>query len=214
MLGAGLERPLTESHVADFHRRFAAGGARRFFVQVPPGDHAAAELLARLGLPHHNDWIRLVRALDRNEDPERAVPDPDVRRVGPAEARAFGTLAADSFDWPAEVAELIARTVGRPGWSHFAVLDRGEVAATAAMFRSGTMAWFDFAATREDFRGRGAQKALIRTRIRAAREEGCRTAVVEAAAPRPDYDAPSYRNLLRLGFREVYRRPNFLGVIP
>lgn len=66
------------------------------------------------------------------------------------------------------------------------------------------------AATLPEFRGRGAQSVLLARRMEAARQLGCRYAVVETAAEQPGKVVQSYRNVQRLGFQLAYLRPNYL----
>lgn len=65
-----------------------------------------------------------------------------------------------------------------------------------------------FGATRPQYRGRGAQGAILAARIERARELGLRRLATETGAPRDDGTGPSYRNILRAGFREIEVRPN------
>ena len=81
------------------------------------------------------------------------------------------------------------------------------------MFVSGDRAWLDFAATLPEYRGRGAQAALLARRIVDAAQLGCRWLVVETAEETPQRGAPSFRNMLRFGFRQAYVRPNFIYAI-
>ncbi len=50
----------------------------------------------------------------------------------------------------------------------------------------------------------------MKKRIADAIAAGCRELVVETAWETADNAAPSYRNMLRYGFKEEYIRPNFL----
>jgi hypothetical protein len=46
--------------------------------------------------------------------------------------------------------------------------------------------------------------------MRDAAGDGCRWVSVETAEQTPEREAPSFRNLTRLGFTVAYRRPNYL----
>jgi GNAT superfamily N-acetyltransferase len=82
--------------------------------------------------------------------------------------------------------------------------------ATAGFFLDGEYAWIDFASTHADYRGRGAQGALVEQRIRDAKDMGCKWLVVETAQQTPEKEAPSYRNMIRYGFKLAYTRPNYI----
>jgi len=82
--------------------------------------------------------------------------------------------------------------------------------ATGAVYIRGQFGWIDFASTLPQYRGRGAQAALVERRIRDAAEWECRWLIVETAEEKPDHPAPSYRNMVRYGFKVAYARPNYL----
>jgi ribosomal protein S18 acetylase RimI-like enzyme len=82
------------------------------------------------------------------------------------------------------------------------------------MYVTGKAAWFGFAATDAAHRRRGAQQALIVRRLKDAASAGCRWVSVETAEDTVTRDAPSFRNLRRLGFEVAYRRPNYLWSRP
>jgi GNAT superfamily N-acetyltransferase len=209
VLGIGINYPATPDMIDDLVGIFDAAGVRRFFIQVSPAARPP-ELegwLVERGFSHYNNWVRLARGTDK-------VPDFDcdleVREIGRDEADTFGRIVRESFDWPEGMERVIAGAVGRPGWHHYMAYDGDTPAATAGHFVHGEVAWIDFAATLPEFRGRSAQKALVARRIRDAAAEGCRMIIVETAEQRPDHDAPSYRNMLKMGFEVAYLRPNYI----
>src|SRR5262249_11244571 len=158
--------------------RFTATGARRFMVQVAPGAQPA-ELVAWLearGFHRHNHWIRLARGLSPCAAP---ITDLRVSTFGLEHADRFGRLEAEAVGHRPELAGLSACLVGTPGWTFFGAFDGDALAACAVMHAQGAAAWFGFAATRKEYRGRGAQSALIAARIESARQAGCRWACVE-----------------------------------
>jgi len=57
------------------------------------------------------------------------------------------------------------------------------------------------AGTLPDFRGRGFQSALLRTRMKAAADAGCDLVVVVTQG-----GTTSYRNCVRLGFEVAYSK--------
>ena len=79
---------------------------------------------------------------------------------------------------------------------------------TLSLELSEMAAWSDF------YKAGSAQSTsecgLMARRIRDARELGCKMPVVETAEDTPQKGAPSFRNMLRLGFQVAYVRPNFI----
>lgn len=209
VLAVGLERPATESDLDEIIRLYQDAGSPRFFVQVGPTaqpDELPA-MLEQRGFRHYNNWVRLHR--DTSAPPE-AKTDLEVRLIGVDQAADFGRVVIESFEWADRMAGWVADLVGRPGWRHYMAFDGDEPAATGAMYVAGEYAWLDFAATLAGHRRRGAQGAILSRRIHDAAEAGCRQVLVETAEQTPNKEAPSYRNMIRYGFTEAYKRPNYI----
>jgi ribosomal protein S18 acetylase RimI-like enzyme len=135
-----------------------------------------------------------------------------VRRIGSDHADVFGGLVATAFDYPPALAPITSQTIGRPHWHHYLAFEGDTPIASAAMYVAGSAAWFGFAATDAAHRKRGAQQALIMRRLQDAADAGCKWISVETAEDTVTRDAPSFRNLRRLGFEVAYKRPNYLWV--
>lgn len=209
VLGVGSDpRADGAATLDDITAVYAAAGARRFFVQLPPTLagrlHDALEVR---GFRYHNDWVKLHRGVT---PPPQAETDLRVEQIGAEHARAFGEVFVASFDWPQTLAPWIGAPVGRHGWRHYLAFDGDRPVATAAMYMEGTCAWIDFASTLPDYRGRGAQGALTARRIEDCARLGGESMVVETAAATPEKRAPSLRNMQRMGFEVAYLRPNYL----
>lgn len=210
VVGLGLDRPAGHETIDRIVELYGKAGVPRFFVQLGPVAHVdvTAAALAARGFTHYNSWIRLYRPADG------PVPDVscdlDIRPIETHEAGLFAAIVVAGFGWPTEVAELVADTVGRPGWRHYMAFEGEIPVATGAFFLAGDLAWIDFAVTMEGKRGKGAQSALVARRIRDAVALGCRGFVVETAEQTPANEAPSYRNMRRFGFEPQYARPNYI----
>lgn len=167
---------------------------REHGVCVPAGYLGLAESLAALGYTEDGAWMKFRRG-------GAAAPaaSTSFRIAQTLDPRAF-TVAVG------EAAEL-SGFVGAPGWLHFLAWDHDEPVASGALYADGAWGWIGVGATRESWRGRGAQSALLAARIDAARELGVRYFTTETGAE----PGPSYRNILRAGFEEAYRRPNWLS---
>ena len=99
--------------------------------------------------------------------------------------------------------------VGLPGWRCFLAWSGDEAAGCGALYVEGRLAWLGMAATRPSHRRQGAQLALLDARIDAARTLGADAVYTETGAADAEGPGPSYRNILRAGFRESYLRPNW-----
>jgi GNAT superfamily N-acetyltransferase len=212
IIGLGVRESPSDPALGALLEALRRTGSPRCFVPVLPrdGTEGLGARLERLGLRHYNNWMRLRREL--NDLTGLPATRLDVRRIGQEHARTFGQIVATAFHYPPEIAPLAGQTVGRPGWYHYLAFEASVPFAAAAMYVCGEATWFGFAATDEAYRKRGGQQALVVRRLQDAAAAGCRWVSVETAEDTVTRDAPSFRNLRRLGFEIAYRRPNYLWV--
>ena len=209
IVGLGVASPATTGDLDAALRWFHEAGVPRAFVQVAPHaepDMLAAWLQAR-GLTYYNNWVRLWR------DTTPLPPRPTTLRVEQVvadRADLFGRIVAEAFHMPLAASGWVTSTFGQPGWRHYMAFDGETPVATATLFLKGDTGWLGAAATSEAARGKGAQSALIARRIADANAQGCTLLSVETAEPTETRDAPSYRNVTRLGFEVAYKRANWL----
>ncbi len=169
---------------ADTDRRLEAAGFGTFF--------------------HHLKWWRD----DRPAEP--ATTGLRVRHTPPEEAAAWGALAADVLGESPAHGAWLARSVGRPGWSHVMALDGDTPVAMAAGYVAEGAAWLGLAGTRAEHRRRGAQTALLAARIEWARAQGARVIALETGPDWADVPGEALRNARRAGFQVAYERPVWL----
>lgn len=207
--GLGLDRPADATDLDRIIRFFAAVEVSRFFVQLSPAARQSdlRDQLEAKGLRHYNNWMKLYRD---TSPPPAARTDLEIRPIDEEHAQQFGELVASNFNWPEPFKNWVAGLVGRGGWRHYIAFDGPKPVATGALYVDRSRAWLDFATTDPEYRGRGAQSALLTRRISDAAELGCDLLVVETAEDRPEKPAPSFRNQLRFGFEVAYARPNYI----
>lgn len=210
VLALGLRSPVQEKDLDRIIQVYREAGVRRFFLQMSPAvlSPLLHQWLSDYGFRHHNNWTKLFRPLD--EPVPIIKTNFRIERIGRAEAEAFGQMVAPAFDWPDRLAAALAGTVGRPGWQHYFAFEGDVPAATAACFMHEGYVYLGPAVTREAYRRRGAQRALIARRLQDAVAMGCHTAITDTAEERPDKPVPSYRNMRHMGFNPAYARPNYL----
>lgn len=203
-IGVGAPGADLQSELAQARRFF--GGAAHVVAPVPDTPASSGAVLADAGYLPDYAWDVFSRGV---EPPPQVRCDLAVHEAGPETAGAAGAVIAEAFGYPQFVAQWVAAVVERPGWTFFTAADGPEHVAAAAVYIHAQTAWLSFAATLPACRGRGAQGALFAARIRAAREAGCTLLVTETNVPGEDGPGPSYRNMLRMGFRPEYRRVNY-----
>lgn len=183
----------------------------RCFVQASPVvDPTLANQLLRRGFEPYNNWVKLYRPTGRVPQVETNLR---VEAIGVDWAREFSEIFLTSFQWEPALADWLVSAVGRANWKHYLAFDGDRPVATSAAFFQGDFVWIDFASTLTEYRGRGAQSALLARRIRDATEAGCKYLVVETAKPSPENPSTSHRNMIRHGFVSAYNRPNYLKVL-
>ncbi|MET9874804.1 N-acetyltransferase [Actinacidiphila glaucinigra] len=135
--------------------------------------------------------------------------DPGLRvgLVGRHQAHEWATVMMTTFGFTAPaMIDMAAACVGRPDWRQYAVWERERIVAVGSVFMNGDCADMFGGATLPQWRGRGAQSALLTARARAAHDAGCRWLVAETGAEGPGDRNTSLRNMLRAGFEPLYER--------
>jgi GNAT superfamily N-acetyltransferase len=214
VFGLGVRGPATAGDLDALERFFVAAGSRSCRVALAParGSPALADALAARGFAPADVWQRLVRESDA---PTRAPEPKDltVRELRRGDAEAFGELLLGAFTHPEHVGPWFHRLVGRAHWRSVGAFEGDALVACGALFMAGDTAWLGLGATKPTHRRRGAQTALIARRIAIAHAAGVRTLAVETTEDTRERPNPSTHNLRRLGFRDLYKRPNWVKVL-
>jgi GNAT superfamily N-acetyltransferase len=201
--GLGLGEPASESALDEI-LEFLEG--TRSYVSVAP-DARPAELsrwLEARGLGPGYPWTKFSRAAGEGPQAETSL------RVEPVQSgEAFGKAAALGFEMPDVFRDWLSCLPGRDGWHCFVAFEGDEAAGAGALYVAGTIGWLGIGATVPEHRGKGAQSAIIAKRIETAAELGCEVVVTETGASTDGRPGPSYRNLVRAGFRPEYVRANY-----
>jgi GNAT superfamily N-acetyltransferase len=208
VVGLGVERSATE---ADVDRALAAiGTGVTFYVAVAPGarPEELPEWLRARGLEPGWGWMSFRRDADAPPAARTSLRIAEVRTA--EEAAAFGRIVRASYGLPAAVEPGLA-AARHAGWTCWLALDGDEPAGAAGVFVAEGAAYLGLAGTLPEHRGKGAQGALLATRIRRAAELGCDLVITETGERRDDRPSSSYRNILRAGFTEVAVTANWLG---
>jgi hypothetical protein len=206
-IGLGIGNDATREEVRRIVARYRDAGVARYFIHRHPqaSPPALVTWLAEAGLEPARAWVKFRRG---RESPPVAETSLALRLATAADAPAFGRIVAAAFDLGEAAAPWLARLIGRPGWHVYMSFARDTPAGTGAMYVRDGIAWLDWGATDPQFRRRGSQGAILRRRIEAALDLGCRilvTATGESVAGDPQH---SYNNIIRTGFRPIYVRAN------
>jgi GNAT superfamily N-acetyltransferase len=207
----GFTAPVTADlvdEVLDFYRK---EGNPHAVLQIAPDRLPADwdEICAARGIRAGSEWVKLAATI-RDLPPAAggplrvaAVTGKDAGQWAGVVMNAFGMTAAG-------LPEMLAATAEDPRFQPYAVWAGDSIVAGANLFIAGAVASLNAAATAPEFRGRGAQTALIHARIEAARAAGCRLVVAETGKPAPGEGNRSLNNMRRAGLQPYYPRRNWI----
>ncbi|MGL1832968.1 GNAT family N-acetyltransferase [Rhodocyclaceae bacterium SMB388] len=181
----------------------------------------ALELSPAASPPELLDWLKarrirrtqatamLYRACDDPPEPRTSL---EIRPWRPEDGDTGAQLAADVFQVPDPVREILALLPHDSRWRQWLALDNGQVVATSLLYLGDEVAWSGWGATQPTHRGMGIHGALLAARLKNAREHGCSWLTSETAVGTTDTPDQSHRNLTRLGFQVASLRHTFLGM--
>jgi ribosomal protein S18 acetylase RimI-like enzyme len=213
VIGLGMMKMVEARDIQSIINFYSKAGARRFFVQLSPYalQDDLPEMLTEAGFRLHNHWAKLMRKLE--------VPLPVIdsglrieRLSGQQEkGKVYGRILFDSFDWEdVRLQRWLGKTVDQIGYRHYLAYQGDTPIAAAALHLMGKYASMAFAGTQSAYRGMGAQRALLEQRLVEAQQAGCQYIFSETAVSTVENPVQSYKNMIRLGFEEVYQRQNWI----
>ena len=212
-IGLGFDVPLTEDCLRQLMRTYDAAGVSEMLIQWSPAATPtnAGDLFERYGFRVLSRMAKLWRDARVPIDASLLRDEIDVVQIGPEDAGTYERIVAKPLGVPPGFEAGVTSTIGAHGWRHYLARRNGTPVAGAASYQEGQYAWFGLAATLECERGKGAQTALLSRRLADAAAGGCRWATADTLAETPDRPNQSYRNMRRLGFKDLYSRPNYAG---
>lgn len=210
LLCLGIDEPATEETadcVADLYRRTSM----LFAVQISPTAEPCdlIQWLRTRGIVReaYAPWVKFYRDLS---PPAEISTDFRVIRVETDDqAFTWAGTAAVACHTRRMCLYWTYKLVGRPGWHHYLAYDGDQPVACGALYVKDQVGWLGFGGTFPSSQRRGAQNAIIARRIHDAADLGCRLLTSETKPDTPSWPSPSYRNMLRAGFKVAYKRHNF-----
>lgn len=200
--GLGMHAPLVEKDLDALERFFTSRGSAVFHEVCPL---AGVEVLQQLTARNYRP-IELSSVLYQPIDADTRVssnPELHVRKAESHEGELYGTIASRGWSEHPEAMPYIKgfAKLSLACATCFIAEHDGQPIATAALFMHGGVALLAGASTVPEGRRRGAQNALLDTRLRTAASNGCDLAMMVAAP-----GSSSQRNAERQGFRIAYTR--------
>ena len=208
--GMSFDGPVLPSDLDRLEAFYRSHNAPAQVDICPLSDASLLELVKTRGYAIAEMNNVLYRSL-ANVDDCPPAPGIVIQSGRPEDALRFSKIVTRSFfpteDEPAGFAEMLAPMFqcGRT-LTFFAQLGDSPVAAAAGMAipEHGIFALFG-AGTLPEYRGRGLQTVLLKTRLQVAAKHGCEFAVVVTQG-----GSASERNCLRVGFQVAYSKATVL----
>ncbi len=208
----GVSGVAEEAVLDDAIAALQTAGCKTYMVQLSPLAQPSqiGERLEQRGFNLEKSWAKLYRG---NEPATAVRTDLRVEAVRTGQDQNdFTDVALSAFEMSADVRPWFDGAIGQPGWYHYLGFAEDQPVSTAAMFVSGEVGWLGSGSTLRSHRRRGGQSALLARRIEDGRKLGCRWFVAETSEDTPELPNPSYRNMIGVGFKLAYLRPNYLYV--
>ncbi len=204
--GAGLDRPFTAADLDRVEEFYRAHHAPSQVDLCPLHDASVFEMFKDRGYGIAELNNVLYRKLDPQEEFPPAPKDCEIRRSLPEESAETSAIVERAFfpeGAPEPYRGLLEPLYQMEGALAFVASIDGKIVAcgTGLAIPEHRIFALGGAGTLIEFRGRGLQTALLRTRMAAAAEVGCEYAVVVTNG-----GTTSQRNCERLGFRVAYSK--------
>lgn len=200
--GLGFEPEGIPDRLAGIASFYASKSCRKWELILTPFEPAEAfnrAIDAGLRLDHHESVLFL----------DLAAYDPTARTsygcliepVEPSRYEEYARASVEVFfgaDPPDFAEDLLAVLNASPADRYFGFVD-GEVVAVGSSAIFEDTVFLGGMGTREAFRGRGFQSAMVQRRLRDAKDKGVRWAMIETVP-----GSGSQRNAMRAGFQVAY----------
>jgi hypothetical protein len=212
--GIGIFEPFLEAELGRVEAFFGERGSGAFHEVCELADSRSATLIEQRGYNRIEESIVMIRPTAGES--ASLSGEISVRRITPGEERHWADVAAQG--WNSESPDLagLVRDLGlvmsHAAGSHCFLAElNGRPVASGGLNLVGGVALLAGASTILEARGRGAQNALLSTRLAFAAERGADVAMVVTQP-----GSASQRNAERRGFRTAYARSKWHleGIVP
>jgi GNAT superfamily N-acetyltransferase len=210
VIGLGNDAAAREDDIEQVMAAYSSAAVSTYWIHRIPSAQPPnlASLLEHRGFTPapRGSWAKFLRNV---EDAPAIRTDLRLREATPADAMPVAHVLTSAYGMPAPVGPWFGALIGRPGWQVWVAELGGRIVATGALFVQGDIGWVGAGATLAEYRGRGAQRALLSARIDAAAARGCSVLGTETGEPIAAEPSPSYANIVRAGFTRVCSRMNY-----
>ncbi|WP_405058992.1 GNAT family N-acetyltransferase [Kribbella sp. NBC_01505] len=204
--GFGLDGPVTAAVIGEVVDYLTAAGCTTASLSIMPSALPADwdDIAAAFGITPGPTEVQVVG----EASPVRQAPtDLRIETVGPEHAEAWAQVQMDAYQMHEDgFRAMVEAYTDWPGMTAYAAWDGDTIAGTGSLHVVDGVGRLRSGATRPEYRGRGAQSALLTRRIADAFAQGCDLVTTGSAKPEPGGHNPSLANMLRLGFTPLTDR--------
>jgi hypothetical protein len=208
VLGLGLVEPVEEWMIDELMEYIFDTGTKYFTVHICPQTQP----------DDVHDWLRWrgfwqadrhAKFIYDNPHPKLYTGDLRIELTGADYADAFAFVTTQAFGIQDYIFPWMKACVGRPNWYHYTAWDDYQPIAAGALYVCGEIGWLGHGSTLPSHRRRGAQAAILSRRLEDGLAAGCKWFISDTKEDTPEDPSPSYRNMLRNGFKLAYYRWNY-----
>lgn len=208
VIGLGLREPITAQTIASLTAHYRGIPAAWSIELTPPA--ATPDVVAMLrSIPLRRGLATAVLAVNCSH----ATPWPSTFQVVKCEGQPSAegaSIEAAVFGVSDTLKSLLAVAPLQSCYRQWLAYDRARPVGACLTHVDHEGAWFGWSATLPEYRGRGVQRTLLAHCLDDAAAAGCRWMTAETAIGTDSRPDPSFRNMRRAGFIELYRRHSHL----
>jgi len=203
VVGMGLDGPVTPADFEVLEAHFTSRGAVPEVTACPLAHHSLFEQLSSRGYGISHFFNVLARVLPEGLSAGQVPPGMQISRAWSEDAMLWLSISARGFEGsdqvPPETREVLGPNFYAPASACYLAWIDDQPAAAGGMYMHEGVVELGGASTLAAFRRRGAQRALIETRLASARALGCDLGMI---LTEPGSD--SQRNAQRASFWLAY----------
>jgi GNAT superfamily N-acetyltransferase len=205
----GFERPVDRSTIAEIVDFYLTNGTPSAAIQIAPALLPVdwSDICAEFGLSRGSTWIKLAGSTNI---PLEIPGGLTVGVVAAGDLEEWAEVVFRGFGMPpAPLSSIAVESARRGAIRPFGAWVGTSLVAGASLAIVDGVGALLGAATLAEYRGRGAQTALIAIRAQAARRAGVKRLTAETGRPAATGGNPSFNNLTRSGLEPLYERVNW-----
>ena len=207
VIGLGLEQPVTEADINSLIEMYHSNGVPIGISLCPQSQPTQIkDWLEDRGFVIANQWAKMIRD---TSPPNEVRCELQIERASTDHTNIVAELIIKGFEVGDAFGPVFGALTNSEENHVYLAWDDDTPVAVGVLTLYGHTGHLNTAATLSEYRGRGAQGAIMARRIKDGIELGCQNFITETWYPGEETNH-SYNNMLRHGFGLAYIRPNWV----